>query len=215
MALLELGRKPSGYYGQDRAELVERLPRPLGRVLDVGCGEGAAAGPLRAAGAEAVVGVELHPPSAERAREVLDAVHVGRAEDVVPRLAGSFDTILCYDVLEHLVDPAALLRALTAIAAPDARLHVSTPNARHVSLLRDLAVRGTFGYADYGHRDATHLRWFTRRDLAELLAGTGWRPLEAWPGALRLASRIAYRVTRGLSAELLSYQWALLAQRAP
>ena len=30
-------------------------------------------------------------------------------------------------------------------------------------------LRGTFGYTEFGHRDATHLRWYTRRDLVALV----------------------------------------------
>lgn len=32
--------KPAGYYGLERADVVAELPRPVGRALDVGCGEG-------------------------------------------------------------------------------------------------------------------------------------------------------------------------------
>jgi SAM-dependent methyltransferase len=205
--------KPEGYYDQTRAELVALLPRPLGRVLDVGCGRGRAAGPLRERGAERIVGIEVHTPAAELAREFYDAVHVGRVEDVLPGLAERFDTILCYDVLEHLVDPAGLLHALTGVAEPGGHLHVSVPNARHWTLFRDLAVRGTFGYAPAGHRDDTHLRWFTRADLVALLESSGWFFVEAWPGRLRPSSRGLARLTRGLSVEFLAYQWAVLAQR--
>lgn len=204
--------KPAGYYAQTRGDLVELLPRPLGRVLDVGCAEGGAAGPLRAAGAGQLVGVEIHEPAAERAREVYDEVHAGAAEDVVPRLDGPFDTILLYDSLEHMAEPDALLRALAEVAAPGARLHVSVPNARHWTLLRDLALRGTFGYAEFGHRDSTHLRWFTRRDLVATLGRAGWRVESVTHGALRPASRLAERLTRGLSPEFLVYQWAALAR---
>ena len=38
--LLEPAGKPAGYYEQSREELVRLLPRPLGRVLDIGCGGG-------------------------------------------------------------------------------------------------------------------------------------------------------------------------------
>jgi 2-polyprenyl-3-methyl-5-hydroxy-6-metoxy-1,4-benzoquinol methylase len=214
VGLVELGGKPEGYYEQDRAELVRFLPRPLGRVLDVGCGGGGTAGPLRAAGAERLVGIELDPEAAERARATFDAVHTGRAEEQVAGLDERFDTILCYDLLEHLPDPAALLRALGAVAAGRARLHVSVPNARHWTLARDLVVRGTFGYAEAGHRDKTHLRWFTRRDLVELLSATGWPVVAIRHGELRPGSRLAARLTRGLSVEFLVYQWAALAQRA-
>ena len=207
--LLELAGKPEGYYAQGRAELLALLEPPLGRVLDVGCGAGGTGPALRAAGAERLVGVELDLTAAELARAAYDEVHVGRAEEVVPALGEEFDTVLCYDVLEHLADPAALLRAL-----PGTRLHVSVPNARHWSLVRDLLLRGTFGYAEAGHRDKTHLRWFTRRDLVALLEGTGWRVRSVGHGPLRPVSRLAGRLTRGLSVELLVYQWTALAQRS-
>jgi 2-polyprenyl-3-methyl-5-hydroxy-6-metoxy-1,4-benzoquinol methylase len=214
MGLVELGDKPEGYYEQSRSELVRLLPRPLGRVLDVGCGAGGTAAPLRAAGAERLVGIELDAEAAEQARAGFDAVHVGRAEEEVAGLEERFDTILCYDLLEHLPDPAALLRALAAVAAEQARLHVSVPNARHWTLTRDLVLRGTFGYTEAEHRDKTHLRWFTRRDLVELLEATSWPVLAVQHGELRPSSRLLSRLTRGLSVEFVVYQWAVLAQRA-
>ncbi|HEV8250902.1 MAG TPA: class I SAM-dependent methyltransferase [Gaiellaceae bacterium] len=214
MSLVELGGKPEGYYEQDRAELVRLLPWPLGRVLDVGCGAGGTAGPLRAAGAERLVGIELDPDAAERARQTFDAVHTGRAEEAVAGLEERFDTILCYDLLEHLTDPAALLVALGGVAAERARLHVSVPNARHWTLARDLVLRGTFGYGEAGHRDKTHLRWFTRRDLVGLLEATAWPVVAVQHGELRAVSRLAARLTRGLSVEFLVYQLAALAQRS-
>ena len=101
------------------------------------------------------------------------------------------ETILAYDVLEHLADPASVLRQLRSLAAPGALLHVSVPNARHYSLVRDLVVRGTFGYTGSGHRDDTHLRWFTRADLVSVLATAGWlcpSSALAWLGSANVAS---------------------------
>ena len=125
-----VGEKPPGYYGQRRADLVAALPRPLGRVLDVGCGEGAVARELRAAGASAIAGIEINPRAAAVAAGELDELAVGPVEQCLERLtSGPWDTICCYDVLEHLVDPDAVLRALRSAAAPGGRLHVSVPNA--------------------------------------------------------------------------------------
>ena len=140
--------KPAGYYGLERADVVAELPQPIGRALDVGCGEGGVGRSLRAAGATWVSGIEIVPAAAEVARGVLDEVFVGSVEAALEdgALAGPFDTICCYDVLEHLADPEPVLRALRSVAAPGARLHVSIPNARHFSLLIDLVFRGTFGY---------------------------------------------------------------------
>jgi 2-polyprenyl-3-methyl-5-hydroxy-6-metoxy-1,4-benzoquinol methylase len=204
--------KSGGYYANARPDITEALPRPVGSVLDVGCGEGAVCAGLRAAGATRMIGVEMVPAAAERARSVVDEVIVGTVEEALPSLAGPFDTVLCLDVLEHLVDPAAVLRGLHAVTRPGGWLQVSVPNARHVSLLRDLVLRGTFGYTDWGHRDSTHLRWFTRADMVRLLGETGWSVERVSHPALG-RSRGLDRLTGGRSTEFLVGQWYLGARR--
>jgi 2-polyprenyl-3-methyl-5-hydroxy-6-metoxy-1,4-benzoquinol methylase len=209
--------KPAGYYALDRADVVAELPRPIGRALDVGCGEGGVGRSLRARGADAVWGVEADPAAAERARDSLDGIFSGTVEVALASgaLEGRFDTICCYDVLEHLVDPAAVLSGLLDIAAPGARLHVSVPNARHFSLLRDLVLRGTFGYTEWGHRDVTHLRWFTRRDIVKLVEDSGWGVRRWRPNVFRGRDRTADRATFGLAREFIALQWHVLAERSP
>jgi len=206
-------RERAGYYGQQRSDLVANLPRPVGRVLDLGCGEGGTAAGLRAAGATWISGVELHASAAARASEVQDETLIGRIEDVLDQLQGPFDTILLYDVLEHLPDPVSVLVALQGQAAPGTRLQVSVPNARHWSLVRDLVARGTFGYQDSGHRDVTHLRWFTRADLESLLRETGWAPEPRSHPALHGRHARLHRLTRGGLAEFTFWQWVVLALR--
>ena len=139
-------------------------------------------------------------------------VHTGAVEGVLDDLTGPFDTLLAYDVLEHLADPGAVLEGLRRVAGTDALLHVSVPNARHWSLVRDLVLRGTFGYTHTGHRDATHLRWLTPRDLRALLEGGGWRVERTGHPPLTAVGRAAERATRGRSAEFLVYQWWALAR---
>jgi 2-polyprenyl-3-methyl-5-hydroxy-6-metoxy-1,4-benzoquinol methylase len=203
--------KTDSYYGLPRQDVVALLPRPLGRVLDVGCGEGGVAGPLRAAGADSISGIELLEEPARRARARYDEVVVGDALEAVEELEGRFETILCYDVLEHLVDPGALLAKLIERSTPGGRLHVSVPNARHVSLLGDLIVHGTFGYAPVGHRDATHLRWFTRRDILRLVEEYGWR-VEGTAHSPLHATRRLDALLGGRVAEFLAGQWYVLAR---
>ena len=132
---------------------------------------------------------------------------MGSVEDALAggALPGPFDTICCYDVLEHLADPQAVL-ARCAVAAPGARLHISIPNARHFSLLFDLVVRGTFGYRDWGHRDSTHLRWYTRRDLVALVESAGWNVRGRSPDVTgaTTATSIARRAARRASSTACS-----------
>ncbi|MGH2947281.1 MAG: class I SAM-dependent methyltransferase [Solirubrobacteraceae bacterium] len=204
--------KPTGYYGNDRADLVAALPPPIGRVLDVGCGQGAVGPGLRAAGAEWLSGVEMLPEAAAIARETYDEVAVGTVETELAGLSGPFDTICCYDVLEHLGDPYTVLRRLLDVATDGARLHVSVPNARHYSLVRDLVIRGTFGYTDWGHRDNTHLRWFTRRDIVQAIEAAGWTVRSTSHPALHRSAALD-RLTRGHSTEFLVGQWYVLATK--
>jgi 2-polyprenyl-3-methyl-5-hydroxy-6-metoxy-1,4-benzoquinol methylase len=202
----------AGYYANTRQDIVDALPRPLGSVLDVGCGSGGVGRGLRRAGATRLTGIEVVAEQAELAREHYDHVVAAPVEEALEQLEGPFDTILCLDVLEHLVDPEGVLGALHGVAAPAARLQVSLPNARHVSLMKDLMLKGTFGYTDWGHRDRTHLRWFTRRDIVDVLGRTGWAVQRVSHPELG-ASRGLDRLTRGRSTEFLVGQWYVLAKR--
>jgi SAM-dependent methyltransferase len=214
MSTIPLGAKPTEYYTHGRDKVVALVPRPLGRVLDVGCGEGGVFPALKEGGATYVAGIELMPEPAARARERYDEVEVGDAMEAVERIEGGpFNTVLCYDILEHLVDPGALLRRLHGLAADGAHLHVSVPNARHISLFRDLLFKGTFGYQEQGHRDATHLRWFTRRDIEALVSESGWAHQSTGFSELH-KSRPLHRLTRGKTTEFLAGQWYVLGRRA-
>lgn len=206
--------KSEGYYALPRKDVIGYLPQPVGRVLDVGCGEGGSAELLRKAGASWIAGIELLRAPADRAASVYDEVRCGDALEEVSELKGDFDTILCYDVLEHLYDPAALLERLLTVASPGAHVHVSVPNASHVSLLRDLIVRGTFGYQPFGHRDATHLRWFTRKDIIALVEEVGWQVSRIDHSKLWRTSRTLDRLTRKRSTEFLAGQWFVLARKS-
>jgi 2-polyprenyl-3-methyl-5-hydroxy-6-metoxy-1,4-benzoquinol methylase len=197
--------KGAGYYANQRHDVVAALPRPLGRVLDVGCGAGGVGQALRAAGADEIVGIEMVPEAAVLARESLDSVLIGAVEKSLHLLEGLFDTVLCLDVLEHLSQPGAVLTDLRERTRGGGHLAISVPNARHYSLVRDLVFRGTFGYTASGHRDDTHLRWFTKRDITQLAASAGWEVTGTSVPPLR-RSAMLHRVTRGWSSEFLVAQ---------
>ena len=209
MALLD--RRLASYGGHVRAELIELLPTPLGRVLDVGCARGDAAGLLRARGATTLTGMEIEPAYADAAAATYDEVVCGSAEDDLPWPAASFDTILCYDVLEHLVDPWRALAALARRLAPGGRVHVSVPNARHPGTWLPLVLRGSFDYRAQGLRDVTHLRFFARRDVEAMVRAAGLRvqALDVVPSDSR-AMNLALWISHGRAKEFAAYQWHAL-----
>jgi hypothetical protein len=62
-----------------------------------------------------------------------------------------------------------------------------------------------------GHRDATHIRWFTRRDIVALVAEGGWA-IEGVMHSQLHRSRPLHKLTRGRSTEFLAGQWYVLAR---
>ena len=174
-------RAPSAapaYYDFARPEVVARV-RPAGRrVLDVGCAAGAMGAAMLASGASEVVGIERHAPAAARARTRLTAVYRYDLEALpeLPYPDGYFDVLTFADVLEHLRDPAAVLRHLRRWLSDDGRIVCSIPNVRHESVLLPLLVEGRWDYAEAGILDRTHVRFFTVDSMVRLLAEAGFEP---------------------------------------
>jgi SAM-dependent methyltransferase len=205
--------KIADYYRVERTDLLPHLPDPVGRVLDVGCATGVTGKLLGPRHPERLVGIEINPEAAQVAREIYDEVIVGSVQDALHGISGPFDTILCYDILEHLIDPWRVLEQLASVSEPGGRLHVSVPNARHVSLMIDVMFRGTFGYSEGGHRDDTHLRWFTPRDLETAIIEAGFDVQSRSHPQISRARRSLATLTRGKSTEFLVGQWQVLAIR--
>lgn len=156
------------------------------RVLDVGCATGYLAAELAARG-HAVTGIEADGAAAQAARERGVEVVTGDVADpaTLAAAAGPFEAILCGDVLEHLADPAATLRALRERLTPGGVLVASLPNAVHWTARRQV-VRGRFPQEDHGLFDRTHLRFFTRASARELLTGAGLEVVAETPVAAPL-----------------------------
>ena len=154
--------------------ILARLGEGRGRrALDVGAADGFLAERLTAHG-WSVTALERDPELAARARGRCKEVVVADLESAPPLLHGPFEAIIYGDVLEHLSDPTTVLRALDQTLAPGGAVIVSVPNVAHLWVRLSL-LAGRFDYADRGILDRTHLRFFTRRTLLELLRSAGLR----------------------------------------
>ncbi len=143
-------------------------------MLEVGCSSGYLGASLVARG-HRVVGVEPDPAAAQAASRVLSEVWNGGLEDFLATHPDArFDTLLFGDVLEHLVDPAAALRAAVRHLRDGGGVAISLPNIAHGSV-RAMLLDGRWDYAQHGILDHTHLRFFTRGTIAQLLADAGLR----------------------------------------
>jgi len=149
------------------------------RLLDVGAADGFLARRLTAQGYE-VTCIERDPQLATRAAAVCRTAVVADLDWDSPELDGPFDVIVYGDVLEHLRDPARVLVALNRHLKSDGLVIVSVPNVAHIWIRLQLLV-GRFNYTDRGILDRTHLRFFTRASLRQLLAEAELAEVEMVP----------------------------------
>ena len=149
------------------------------RVLDLGVADGSVAAVLTRMGCR-VWGVDLDEAAAQEARMFCEKVVVGDLNrlSLVEAFDGTeFDVVLMLDVLEHLADPVPVLRGVTEVLARGGWGVISLPNVAHISArLEHLA--GRFVYRDAGLLDRTHLRFFDRDGVDELLVDAGWSAIE-------------------------------------
>lgn len=161
------------------ARLLRRVPSGAA-VLELGPGPGAMTQVLRARG-HAVTVVE-NDLAALQAMQPLGVQVVEADLDSLAWLDAlqeqRFDAILACDVLEHLRRPELALKALAGLLKPMGSLVISLPNIAYAGVAAALRA-GVFDYADKGLLDRTHLRFFTRRSIEQLLMDCGWVPL-AW-----------------------------------
>lgn len=184
----------SEYYGLLRPEIIERIPLECRSVLDIGCGTGALGKFLKEKGIARVCGVESVEEVALEAKNWMDEVIVGDVERVdLPFDPGSFDCIICADVLEHLVDPWATVGRLKNFLRPGGAIVASIPNVAFHRVVRNL-LKGHWQYAEAGVLDRTHLRFFTLEGIYELFA----------MNALKI-TELKRKVDSGLNMKILNF----------
>jgi SAM-dependent methyltransferase len=99
------------------------------RVLDMACGEGYGSHEL-ARTAAGVVGVDANPEAYEHARTRYTQPNLSFERGLVETFGqpGSFDAVVFLQTIEHVQDPAAVLRHFRSLLAPGGVAYVSTPN---------------------------------------------------------------------------------------
>ena len=158
--------------GDVSLQLVE-LIAPRSRVLDVGCGTGVITDVIRSLRSASVIGIEPDPTRVQRARARGLEVHEGVLTAEFLRQHERFDVIVFADVLEHLPNPAAVVLLAKEGLKPGGSVVISVPNVAHW-FVRSALFWGSFDYEESGLMDATHLRWFTRQTIRELLERLGF-----------------------------------------
>lgn len=155
---------------RDKVAWVRRHAPSGARLLDVGANFGYF---VHAAGREFdALGLEPSPQLVTWGTAHLGArLELGSVYDVRPDLAGRFEAVTLFDVIEHLPDPHTALDRCGQYLAPGGRLFITTPDAGSVMA----RVLGAHWY----YVDLTqHIALFTRANLTRVLGEAGYRVIE-------------------------------------
>ncbi len=156
--------RPLHHINPLRLEWIHQQAHLTGKkVVDVGCGGGILAEAMAGKGAD-VLGIDLAGKSLKVAQ--LHALESGvkvqyreiSAEALATEQAGQFDVVTCMEMLEHVPDPASVVRACASLVKPGGWVFFSTLNRNPKSFLfaivgaeyvLKLLPRGTHEYARF------------------------------------------------------------------
>jgi 2-polyprenyl-6-hydroxyphenyl methylase/3-demethylubiquinone-9 3-methyltransferase len=177
-----------------RLDYIDRCAPLAGcRVIDVGCGGGLLSEGMASRGAE-VTGIDMGeaPLTVARLHQHESGVSVHYAQTTAEQMAadhaGRFDTCTCLEMLEHVPDPASVIRACAALVKPGGHVIFSTINRNPRAYL--LAIvgaeyvlrmlpRGTHDYRKF-IRPSELERWARAAGLQlQDLTGMSYNPLTA------------------------------------
>ena len=122
-----------------------------------------------------VYAVELDKEAAKDADQFCEDILVGDIEQfkwLKKYQDIEFDYIVFADVLEHLYEPQAVLVKAKTLLKIDGSILMSLPNIAHNAIIMDL-LNDKFTYRKVGLLDSTHIRFFTKNTLEELITKSG------------------------------------------
>ena len=185
--------KPLHQMNPLRLEWIQRHSEGLfgKQILDVGCGGGILSESMARQGAH-VLGLDMgkEPLQVARLHALESGVEVnyrqGTVEALAEEMPGRFDVVTCMEMLEHVPDPASVVRACAKLAKPGGQLFFSTINRNTKSwllmilgaeqLLR-LVPKGTHDHAKF-IQPAELSRYAEQADLLlQHMSGVRYNPL--------------------------------------
>lgn len=149
------------------------------KVLELGCGEGQFIRSIKKHHSSLdCYGSDISQNAIDKAKNYNDGVkYFLNEEDILPFADDMFDAVLIYDVLEHVKNPASILKEVSRVLKKDGLFYMFVPcEGDYTSFwfwLRKIGV-GT----ELTFKHAGHINYFSRKNLLTLLSGAKFQILK-------------------------------------
>jgi methionine biosynthesis protein MetW len=156
-----------------------------GRILDIGCGDGS-----MWEGSKNIYGVDVCAEQLAIAKcRGLHVDYCNTDEMMLPYGDRMFDSVVCSEVLEHVLLPDNIIREAYRVLANDGRFIVTVPNLASIGRRIMLAI-GHNPYIEISPLDrpaSGHIRYFVIQELRRLLKKYGFKIVDYKGDAINLA----------------------------
>ncbi len=166
------------FFRYERNWVLPLLFRQNEKVLDLASGNSIVGEYLQKNYHCQVTALDISPSAIKAAKSRGVAGVVASVEDKLPFRAKTFDLVFWGDNIEHVFYPEHVLREINRVLKPSGRLILSTPNQTYwryrIYMFAKGALPKTEG-EDNRPWEWTHIRFFNRAILKELLTKTGFQ----------------------------------------
>jgi 2-polyprenyl-3-methyl-5-hydroxy-6-metoxy-1,4-benzoquinol methylase len=216
---MNYNNKTEDYYSNIRHDLISLLPKAKNlKVLEIGAAYGETLYFLKENQiASEVVGIDLFEDKQNSNNyKPLDRFIFGNIETLdLKEYDKYFDVILLPDVLEHLLEPKAVLKKIKKQLKSNGKVIVSMPNIRHYSALFKIFIKGDFRYEASGIFDYTHLRFYCKKNIQELILDSDYEILKT-ESSIKVykgfsIAKIFNILSLGIFEQFFSYQYFIVA----
>jgi methionine biosynthesis protein MetW len=162
--------KETNYFNLERQIFKNAITNKGIKILDIGCGTGALGAYFKNEQQCEVYGIEINESAYLEASKNLNHVLKANVEIIdLPFEDNFFDVIILGDVLEHLISPVDTINKLLNVLKPEGKIYITVPNIRYWRVILDLTFKDDWEYKSWGILDYTHLRFFTKRSIINLM----------------------------------------------
>ena len=161
---------PQRYWQRRRYSLIHRLlPDEPGRTLDVGCGSSRIFDDLAHP-----IGLDIQLKKLRYLRKTGKPLVTGDV-NALPFAVGSFDSVVCSQVIEHIPIDPRIFAELARVTREGGTLLLGTPDYGRLSWV---VIEWIYGKLMPGAYADEHISHFTRSGLMEILKESGFEPLD-------------------------------------